>query len=326
MSDGVEHHTIETNGITMHLATAGAPPDDKDAPLIVLCHGFPELWYSWRYQLPALAAEGYAVVAPDQRGFGKTDRPEPIDDYDIVHLTDDMAGLLDTFGREKAIFVGHDWGSVVVWNMAQRLPERVEAVCGMSVAFTQRGQMSTTALLRNVMGDRFFYMLYFQEPGVADADMGKDPREAMRRFLSAIGAQPAGGQGLIPSLPAEGTTFWDWVPPVETLPPWLSEEALDVFATEFERTGFTGGINWYRNFDRNWQINEPWGTRKVEMPAGFIAGREDPVLVMTPPERMEGWVTDLRVSEVIDGAGHWVQQEKPDETNEALLRFLRTLR
>jgi pimeloyl-ACP methyl ester carboxylesterase len=317
----VRHRTIDTNGIAMHVAEAG---DDGDPP-VVLCHGFPELWFSWRHQLPALAAAGYHAIAPDQRGYGRTTAPDAIEDYDILHLTDDLAGLLEALGHERAVFVGHDWGSIVVWNMAQRFPDRVAAVAGMSVPFVPRGPRGLVSTLRQLMGDRFFYMLYFQEPGVADADLAKDPREVMRRFLSFIGSRDGDSPGMFSSLPADGTTFWDWVPPAETLPSWLSEADLDVFATEFERTGFTGGINWYRNLDRNWEIGEPFGTRKVEMPAAFVAGVDDPVLAMAPPSRMDGWVTDLRVNELIAGAGHWVQQEKPAETNEALLRFLRTL-
>ena len=317
----VRHRTIETNGIAMHIAEEG----DDGAPLVVLCHGFPELWFSWRHQLPALASAGYHAVAPDQRGYGRTDRPDAVDDYDILHLTDDLAGLLDALGRERAVFVGHDWGSIVVWNMAQRFPEKVEAVAGMSVPFTPRGSRGLVTMLREVMGDRFFYILYFQEPGVADADMGKDARELMRRFLSAFGSRSTGSLGAFTWLPAEGTTVWDWLPVAETLPSWLTEDELDVFAAEFERTGFTGGINWYRNLERNWSLSEAYGARKVDMPAAFIAGVDDVVITMTPPSLMEGWVTDLRVTELVGGAGHWVQQEKPQKTNDALLRFLRTL-
>jgi pimeloyl-ACP methyl ester carboxylesterase len=325
MGSDIRHRQITTNGINMHIAEAGEPSSER-VP-VILCHGFPELWYSWRHQLPALAEAGYHVVAPDQRGYGRTDRPEPIEDYDIHHLTDDMVGLLDELGHENAIFVGHDWGSMVVWGMAQRYPEKVHAVCGMSVPFSPRGEMSLTDVLKQVMGDRFFYILYFQEPGYADGHMNKDPREAMRRFLCAIGAEGLEEQAptLASPLPAEGTTFWDWIPPAKSLPDWLSQEELDVFATEFERTGFTGGINWYRNFHRNWQINESWGTRKIEMPSAFIAGKQDPVIAMARPEVQDGWLTDRRLVELIDGAGHWVQQEKPRETNDALLRFLRSL-
>jgi pimeloyl-ACP methyl ester carboxylesterase len=316
--DGVTHRLVQTNGIEMHVAEAGRP-DPEQAP-VILCHGFPELWYSWRHQLPFLAEHGYHVVAPDQRGYGRTTRPDDIDDYDIVHLTDDLLGLLDDLGHEQAVFVGHDWGSMVVWHMALLQPERVKAVCGMSVPYSPRGDLSVTKLLETVMGDRFFYILYFQEPGVADADLGKDPREAMRRFLVAISGE--GSQGLLASLPAATTTFWDWIPPADELPAWLSPEELDVFATEFERTGFTGGINWYRNFHRNWELTPHLQGAKIAPPSAFVAGDRDPVLVMTSPAGMAEHLADFRGSTLVPGAGHWVQQEAPDAVNTALLDFL----
>ena len=316
--DGVRHRIVQTNGIDMHVAEAGHP--DPEHPPVILCHGFPELWYSWRHQLPALAEAGYHVVAPDQRGYGRTTRPEAIDDYDIVHLTDDLLGLLDELGHEQAVFVGHDWGSMVVWHMALLHPDRVKGVCGMSVPYTPRGEMSVTKLLEAVMGDRFFYILYFQEPGVADADLGKDPRDAMRRFLTAISGEAS--QGLIASLPAATTTFWDWIPPAETLPDWLTDDVLDVFATEFERTGFTGGINWYRNFHRNWELTPQLLGATIDRPAAFIAGDKDPVIAMTSPAGMAQHLSDFRGTTLVPGAGHWVQQEAPEEVNAALLAFL----
>jgi len=329
MTGELTHRTVQTNGIEMHVTEQGAGKP------VILCHGFPELAYSWRHQMPALAAAGYRAIAPDQRGYGRTTQPSEITDYDIIHLTDDLLGLLDDLGHDKAVFVGHDWGSMVVWALAQRAPERVEAVVGMSVPFSPRGPMSIIDLLKSVMGDNFFYILYFQEPGRADADLAKDPREAMRRFLAAIGGsdRPAGDGGgagaedggFLRSLPAATTTFWDWMPPADTLPDWLTEADLDVFGGEFSRTGFTGGINWYRNMHRNWEITEDLADRKIEMPALFIAGEQDPVLVMANPANMDGWVTDLRGKVLIPGAGHWVQQEKPAETNRALLAFLANL-
>ena len=319
--DGVRHRKVAVNGIDMHVAEAGEPGTDR--PPVILCHGFPELWYSWRHQLPALAAAGYHVVAPDQRGYGRTTRPDAIEDYDIVHLTDDLVALLDELGHEQGVFVGHDWGSMVVWNLALLHPERVAGVCGMSVPYTARGEQSLIKVLEAVMGDRFFYILHFQEPGKADADLGKDPREAMRRFLCAIA-----GEGRPESLLSDlknTATFWDWMPPAERLPDWLSEEELDVFATEFERTGFTGGINWYRNFHRNWELTPQLTGAKIDRPSAFVAGERDPVLVMASPAGMDKWLTDLRGSTLIPGAGHWVQQEAPQETNDALLRFLASL-
>ncbi len=319
---GVTHRTVATNGLEMHIAEAGTP--DSERPPIILCHGFPELWYTWRHQLPALAAAGYHVVAPDQRGYGRTPGPEAIEDYDIVHLTDDLVGLLDDLGHEKAVFVGHDWGSMVVWAMSQLHPERVEAVVGMSVPFSPRGEQSLIKVLEAVMGDNFFYILHFQEPGKADAELGRDPRDALRRFLCAIGGEGPEGASFLRSLPAATTTFWDWMPPAPVLPPWLSEAELDVFATEFERTGFTGGINWYRNFHRNWEITPQLTGVKVEMPALFIAGDRDPVLQLSNPDTMDPWVTDLRGKVLVPGAGHWVE-EAPEAVNSALLDFLKTL-
>ena len=323
--EGVRHRTLAVNGLDMHVAEAGDP--SRDRPPVILCHGFPELWYSWRHQLPALAAAGYHVVAPDQRGYGRTTRPDAIEDYDIVHLTDDLVALLDELGHDQGVFVGHDWGSMVVWNLALLHPERVKGVCGMSVPYVARGEQSLIKVLEAVMGDRFFYILHFQEPGKADADLGKDPREAMRRFLCAIGGErqdPATATGLVASLP-NTATFWDWMPPAEQLPAWLSEEELDVFATEFERTGYTGGINWYRNFHRNWELTPQLTAAKIDLPSAFVAGERDPVLVMSSPAGMENWLTDLRGTTLVPGAGHWVQQEAPEETNEALLRFLAQL-
>jgi pimeloyl-ACP methyl ester carboxylesterase len=315
---GVRHRTVAVNGIEMHLAEAGEP--DSEQPPVILCHGFPELWYSWRHQLPVLAAAGHHVIAPDQRGYGRTTRPDAIDDYDIVHLTDDLVALLDELGHEQGIFVGHDWGSMVVWHMALLHPDRVAGVCGMSVPYAARGEQSLIQVLEAVMGDRFFYILHFQEPGKADADLGKDPREAMRRFLCAIGGEGR-PENLIGDLP-NTATFWEWMPEAPNLPPWLSAEELDFFATEFERTGFTGGINWYRNFHRNWELTPQLLAAKIDRPSFFIAGERDPVLVMSSPAGMANWLTDLRGTVLIPGVGHWVQQEAPEATNEALLRFL----
>lgn len=321
----ITHRRVPANGIELHLAECG--PADGEA--VILCHGFPELWYSWRHQLPALAAAGYRAIALDQRGYGQSDRPADVADYDIVHLTDDLLGVVDHLERDKAVFVGHDWGAPVVWSLAQRAPERVEAVVAMSVAHAPRAATSPVETLRALFGDRFFYMLYFQEPGRADADLAQNPREALRRFMAAIGGDGGGGEGDGPgpasalgaNLPSTAS-FWDWIPPAPTLPPWLTEADLDVFAAEFERTGFTGGINWYRNIHRNWELSAHLAQTRIEMPALFVAGAQDPVLVMSDPSRMDGWVTDLRGKVIVPGAGHWIQQERPAEVNDALLGFL----
>lgn len=312
---------VATNGIRLAVDEAGA----SDGFPVVLCHGFPELAYSWRHQIPALADAGYHVFAPDQRGYGRSDRPEAISDYDIVHLTDDLVGLLDDLGEERAVFVGHDWGSMVVWQLALRAPERVAAVVGMSVPFVPRGPMPPTQLFKQVFGDTFFYILHFQKPGVADAEFAADPATFMRRMLAGLTADvPAAALAELAG-PNDGRGMVERLPEPERLPDWLSQDELDHYVTEFTRTGFTGGINWYRNFDRNFELMADFAEAKVTMPAGFIVGAQDPVLTLSPPSLMDGWVEDLRMSEIIEGAGHWVQQEKPAEVNAALLQFLADL-
>ena len=306
--------TIRTNGIEMHIAEQG------EGPLVVLCHGFPELSYSWRHQLPALAAAGYHAVAPDQRGYGGTDRPAAVDEYDIVHLTDDLLGLLDALGEEHAVFVGHDWGAPVVWHLALRAPERVRGVVGMSVPFLPRGPMDPISLFEALFADRFFYMLYFQQPGVADAELGRDPEDIIRRFMAARAEDSPGGA--FPELPREGTGVRDWLPEPTGLPAWLTDADVEQFAAAFRRTGFTGGLNWYRNMRRNWELTEAFTGAKVTVPAMFVAGEHDPVLVMVPATGMEEWIPDLRGTLVLPGAGHWIQQERPAEVNAALLDFL----
>lgn len=315
--------TVATNGIELAVTEAG-----EGFP-VVLCHGFPELGYSWRHQLPALADAGFHAIAPDLRGYGGSSKPEPIEQYDIVHLTDDMVGLLDTLGEQRAVFVGHDWGAPVVWTLAQRAPERVAAVVGMSVPFLPRAPGPPTEIFRHVFTDTFFYMLYFQEPGVADADLGADPATTMRRFLCAIGGEAiesSGGASLGDLAGAlDGRGFVERLSEPDQLPSWLSQAELDHYSEVFARTGFTGGLNFYRNLDRNWELTEDLADTKVEMPALFIGGAADPVLVMSPPSSMEGWVTDLRGTVIVDGAGHWVQQERPADVNRALLEFLGSL-
>jgi len=313
--------TISTNGVDLHVVEAG----DDGAPVVLLCHGFPELSYSWRHQIPVLADAGYHVIAPDQRGYGRSSRPSEIADYDIVHLTGDAVGILDAVGASNAVFVGHDWGSMVVWQSALLHPDRVKAVCGMSVPFIPRGPMPPTELMKMAFGDSFFYILYFQEPGVADANLAADVSHTMRGMLA--GLQMREGEGLDASVLAQpaGVGFAERLPQVETLPSWLSEDELDHYVAEFTRTGFTGGINWYRNFDRNWKATEHIDGAHVQQPSLFIGGKLDPVLLMSPPTVGADFLDDHRGDVLIDGAGHWVQQEKPAEVNDALLGWLKGL-
>ena len=316
-NDAIEitERTLATNGVELHLTEAG------EGPLVVLSHGFPELAYSWRHQIPALAAAGYHVVAPDQRGYGRSSRPDAIEDYDIHHLTDDLLGILDDAGAENAVFVGHDWGSMVVTHQALLHPDRVRALVNMSVPFITRGPVAPITAMRNVFGDMFFYILYFQEPGLADKELGDDAARTMRRLLASV--RSAGDLAPDPSFFAnDGRGFVDRIPEPDGLPEWLSQDELDHYIGEFTRTGFTGGINWYRNFDRNWETTPQLDGAKAEMPSLFIGGALDPVVMMTPPISAHAHLTDHRGDVLVEGAGHWVQQETPEPVNAALIDFI----
>ena len=274
-----------------------------EGPLVVLCHGFPELAFSWRHQIPALAAAGYRVLAPDMRGYGASSAPAEVGAYDVLSLCADMTGLLDAAGEESAIFIGHDWGANVVWWLAAIEPQRVRAVAGLSVPFVPRAPAAPIPILRANLGEDF-YIVWFQEPGVADEALGRD----VRRTLTTSRQWTAG---------------WAEVQGAELKrPQWLSEAELQVYIDAFARTGFSGGLNWYRNIDRNWQLTEPYGERRIEQPSMFLTGELDMVKRFMPAEAMDGWVTDLRAKVIVPDAGHWVQQQAPEAVNDALSEFL----
>jgi pimeloyl-ACP methyl ester carboxylesterase len=337
---GTRRRTLRVGDINLSVLEAGAPDQGAPAaqpavgpparPLVLLCHGFPELAFSWRHQLVSLAAAGWHVVAPDQRGYGASDRPDQIDAYDIDHLTDDLAGLIEALGHERAVVVGHDWGAIVAWSMAQRLPDRVAAVAGLSVPLVPRPSGPPTEILRAVLEGRFFYMLHFQTPGVAEADLGADVATTMRRFLAGMAATDDSG-AVDPSVladmlgPDDGRGMVERLPEPAALPDWLTQDDLDTYIAAFSQTGFTGPLNWYRNLDRNWERSVDWGNRVVTCPSLFIGGSADPVVLMTPPDTGHALLADHRGDVVVPGAGHWVQQERPGEVNDALLGFLSSL-
>lgn len=308
---------VETNDVQLRVIQAG----DREAPVVLLAHGFPELAYSWRHQIPALAAAGFQVLAPDQRGYGGSSRPEPVTAYDVAALTADLVGLLDDVGAQRAVWVGHDWGAPVAWSAAQLHPDRVAAVVGLSVPPVPRPQVPPTRAFRMIFGDNFFYMLYFQEPGVADAELSGDPARTMRRMIG--GLRPPDDAGAAARMAAPGPMgFIDRLPEPDRLPDWISADELDHYISEFSRTGFTGGLNWYRNLDRNWEIMADPVAATITMPALFIAGTADPVLGFTRRDRAGEVVSGPYREVLIDGAGHWLQQERPDEVNSVLLEFL----
>ena len=314
------HRTIETNGIRMHVAEQGA------GPLVVLCHGFPESWYSWRHQLGALARAGFHAVAPDMRGYGGTDAPQAVERYTQLHHVGDMVGVLDALGEQEAVIVGHDWGAPVAWNAALLRPDRFRAVAALSVPFAPRGSVPPTRALRAAYGERFMYMLYFQEPGVAEAELDRDARTTLRRMLYAISGEAPPGVGFHDK--KKGARLLDGMPDPERLPSWLTEADVDAYATDFARTGFRGGLNWYRNLDRTWELMAPWHHATVSAPALFIAGDRDPVvagMMRAALEQLPATVPQLRGRIVLPGCGHWTQQERPAEVTRELLAFLSSL-
>ena len=321
----LKHRIVETNGIRLHVAEQGT------GPLVILCHGFPESWYSWRHQLAALAGAGFHAVAPDMRGYGQTDRPAEIDKYTLLHLVGDIVGLLDALGEPSAVIAGHDWGAPVAWHAALLRPDRFRAVIGLSVPFRPRGSVRPTTVMPRT-DDALFYQLYFQDPGVAEAELERDVRATMRAIAwSASGDGPhgdrgnPGGVGMVPKI---GGFLSGMVAPA-TLPPWLTEADIDFYAGEFARTGFRGGLNWYRNIDRNWELLAPYAGSVVTVPALYVAGDRDLVLAFRGMDQLIAnltkFVPQLRKTLILPGCGHWTQQERAHDINAVMLEFLRGL-
>jgi pimeloyl-ACP methyl ester carboxylesterase len=316
--------TIQANHIHMRYAEAG--PMDHGGPLVLFCHGWPESWYSWRHQLAAVSAAGFRCVAPDMRGYGGTEAPEPIEHYTLHHLVGDMAELVKALGETKAVIVGHDWGAPVAWHAALWRPDLFTAVCGMSVPYAPPGYVDILAALAK-LGINDFYLQYFQKPGVAEAELQQDIKGALRRlYYTASGDLEEKGKGF-GRLP-NGTLLGNTVDP-PALPKWLSEADLDYYTGEFARTGFRGGLNWYRNLRRNWELGGPWRGQPIGVPSLFIAGSKDGVLrfpaAQSQLDAFPKTLPGLRGSHILDGPGHWVQQERPDEVNRLLIEFLKGL-
>jgi epoxide hydrolase A/B len=318
MSD-FRHQHVTTNGIRMHVAEAG------EGYPIVLCHGFPELWYSWRHQMRALAEAGFRAIAPDQRGYGETDAPGTIEAYTQRQLVADIVGMLDALAISRCVIIGHDWGGAVAWNAALMAPERIERVVGVNTPFLPRMPLKPTELMRAMAQGQFHYILYFQPPGVAEAELDRDVRRSLRGFyqtaedlLGVIDQSappgvfgPAGG-GILDRLPDRPHGKF------------MTDDDFEVFARAFERTGFRGGLNWYRCIDRSWE-ESAHVEQQVKQPALMITAEYDPVLRPSLCTGMEAFVPNLRKTVLVKGAGHWTQQEKPAEVNTALLEFIADL-
>jgi pimeloyl-ACP methyl ester carboxylesterase len=314
----VRERLVDVNGVRLHVIEAG----NRGAPVVMLSHGFPSLGYSWRRVIPALADAGYHVLAPDQRGYGGSSRPNTIDAYDITALTGDLVGLLDDVGAQRAVWVGHDLGGMIVWATAHLHPDRVAGVVGLNFPPAPRGKLPPTQAFRKMVGDSFLYMLYFQQPGVADAELRHDPAQTLRRIISfdllaladidvATRMVAPGPMGFIDRLPEPGAP-----------PDWLKADEFDYYVAEFTRTGFTGALNWYRNFDRNWEILANPAAATIAVPTLCIIGTNDPTQGFTPRDRVAEVVTGSYREVTLDGAGHWLQEERADEVSAELIKFL----
>ena len=318
MSDplaNARRHFVGTNGIRMAVTEQG------EGPAVVLCHGFPELAYSWRHQVPALAAAGFRAIAPDQRGYGDTDRPEKLETYDMEHLAGDLVGLLDALGIEKAVFAGHDWGGIIAWQMPLLHPDRVAGVIGVNTPAFQRAPMPPLTIFRGTMGDNF-YICHFQQPGVADAGLAQDVRrvftQLMRRGvpIEQLASRSVRPDGSVPNM-VEIVHGPDGLGE-----PFLSEDELQVFVRAFEKSGFTGGINWYRNLDRYWERTPHLAGTRIDVPSLMVTAEHDPVLRPEMAEQMRSFMNDVEIVMIPD-CGHWTQQERPEELNRIMIDWLR---
>ena len=315
----ITHRFTEVNGIKIHIAEAGVGPH------VVLCHGFPESWYSWRHQIKALSEAGYHVVALDMRGYGQTDRPNAIDQYSLFHLVGDIVGVVNVISDKPAVVIGHDWGAPVAWHCALFRPDLFRAVAGLSVPFRPRGPAAPTSLMPQTDSE-IFYQLYFQAEGVAEKEFEQDIRKTIRLVLAGRANKDA--PAMSPMVPRQGGWHSSRLLP-SSLPNWITEADIDFYVAEFQRSGFRGGLNWYRNLDRNWELLAPWTGAKVTVPALYMAGEQDLVVKFPGAEQLIAnlvqFVPKLQKTIMLPDCGHWTQQEKPNEVNSAIIAFLKDL-
>jgi pimeloyl-ACP methyl ester carboxylesterase len=322
----LKHRIVEANGIRIHVAEKG------EGPVVLLCHGFPETWYSWRYQLSALADSGFRAVAPDLRGYGETGSPEAIEQYTLLHLVGDMVGLLDALGVETAVIAGHDWGAPVAWHAALLRPDRFRGVVGLSVPFIPRGQVYTSTNLPRTK-DAIFYQDYFQTPGIAEDELERNIRSTVRTLLYSVsGDAPPSEIAPVPEgvgMVSRQAGFLATMINPPSLPPWISEDDANVYIEQFSRSGYRGGLNWYRNISRNRELLAAFDGLKVGVPALYIAGDRDLVLAFPGMDRV---IADLSRSApflqqtiILPGCGHWTQQERAVEVNSAIIDFLKSI-
>lgn len=296
---------ISVNGIELEVFEAGQQNLGKP---IVLCHGFPEHAFSWRHQIPALAASGYHVIVPNQRGYGNSSRPTEVTDYDIEYLTGDLIALLDHYGYEDATFVGHDWGANVVWALAQLHPKRVNKVINLALPYQMRGERPWIEFMEEIFGGDFYFVHFNRQPGVADAILEENTFQFLRNIFrkNVPLAPPELGMLMINLAKAEK--------PIGE--PLMDDNELSVFVSAFESSGFTGSINWYRNLDRNWHLLAD-AKPIIHQPTLMIYGERD---MIPKSENLKDFVPNVSVVSL--DCGHWIQQEKPQETSQSILEWL----
>ncbi len=299
---------IDTNGITLEVFSAG----EKGKP-IVLCHGWPEHAFSWRFQIPVLVAAGYHVIVPNQRGYGASSRPEDVTDYDIQHLCDDLAGLLDHFGYREAVFLGHDWGAIILWNFAMIHADRISGLINLSVPFMDRGTSEWVGFWEKMLGPDFYMVHFNRQPGVAD-QVFDDNADRFLRNMYHTDEWLEDPRDPGPGMPLINMATGSYQPAGQLL---MSEEELAVFVDSFKRTGFTASINWYRNFTRNWEIIGAY-EQLIKVPTMVIFGDYDTV---PKSKSLSSRVNTLEVHNL--DCGHWIQQERPEKTNELIIDWLK---
>ena len=309
--------TLSINGIYMRVAVQGS------GPLVLLCHGFPESWCAWRHQLAALASAGYRAVAPDMRGYGGTDAPPDVASYTMLHHVGDMTELVHALGETQAVIVGHDWGAPVAWAAALLRPDIFRAVAGLSVPFSPPSNINLLDALEK-QGIKTFYMQYFQTPGVAESELDADPEATLRRLGYSMSGDGPGR--VVAGVLAPGAGFLNNTVEPDVLPAWLDREDLAYVAREFSRTGFRGGLNWYRSMALSTQLLAPWCGAVIHQPSLFVAGACDDVLkfpsARSQIDHFPATLPGLRGCHILDGAGHWIQRERASAVNEVLVAFL----
>lgn len=308
--EGINHTYVDVNGIKMHVAEKG------EGPVVLLLHGFPELWYAWRHQIQSLASNGYRAVAPDLRGYGDTDAPASSEKYTSLHVVGDLIALLDVLGQKQVFVVGHDWGAVMAWHLCMFRPDRVKALVNLSLPFQPRSPLrKPTDALRAIYGGDY-YMIRFQEPGDMEAEFaGAGTMTVLKKFLTYRSPNQfyiPKGEKIIP----------------DVMPPWLSEEDVNYYASKYENTGFTGALNYYRALDLNWELTAPWTGAQVKVPVKFMVGDLDLSYNGTGVKEfvhgggLKKFVPLLEDVVVMSGVGHFIQEEKPDEVSTHILDFI----